>query len=600
MPDTTLSLSAAFPEASEADWLAAVSSALKGKGAESLLKPTAEGLSIKPLYRRSDAEGELGGPGVAPFLRGATAAPDIYLPWDIRQVFAHPSPEITNREILRDLERGVSSLEIAIAWRGAHGVQIDSAKDLAGALKGVDARIATVALDAPMAASAWLAEWAGHYGGAGARLDFNLDPVGETARLGEARFDVDALAKAAALARAFPDAGIFRWDARAVHEAGGSDAQELAFLLASAVETLRRLDGKVDAGFDRAVFCLALDANYGTGIAKLRAARRLWAFASEAMGAKPAPIRLQAVTSARMLTQYDPWTNILRNTCAAFAGAAGGADILTVRAFNEALGLPEELGRRIARNTQIIAMEESQIGRVADPLGGAFFAEAHADALAERAWTLFQEIESEGGVLVSLEKGALQARVSDTLKARMKDIGKRKTAITGVSEFPLLDEIAAPVADAKRGILEAGTKALVPVRLAAPFEALRDKAKGSPKAKVFLATLGPVAEFSARADFARNLFAAGGLAAVEAPVPPKTPSEAAAAFRASGTRLACLCGSDTRYTDEAAAMAKALKEAGAVRIFLAGKFEAPGIDTNVFMGADVLHALALAHAELGL
>jgi methylmalonyl-CoA mutase len=320
------------------------------------------------------------------------------------------------------------------------------------------------------------------------------------------------------------------------------------------------------------------------------------------------PMRIQATTSARMLNRYDAWTNMLRCTTAAFAGAIGGADIVTVRPFNSALGIPEELGRRIARNTQIIAMEESHLGRVADPAGGAWFTETFAEDLANTAWAEFQQIEKEGGFANSLLAGALQSRVATVRDARAKDIAKRKVPITGVSEFPLLEEIAAPVADpvkpkpapAAPGMAETCTP-LLPIRLAAPFEALRDTAAAAKKAPaIFLATLGPVAEHSGRADFARNLFAAGGLAAKEPPVVPKSAAELAAAYKASGCHIAVICGSDTRYPDEAQAAAAALKAAGARHIWLAGKYAGPGIDSNIFMGCDVLHTLTLAHAELGL
>jgi methylmalonyl-CoA mutase len=365
---------------------------------------------------------------------------------------------------------------------------------------------------------------------------------------------------------------------------------------------------------------VALNANYGIGIAKLRAARRLRARCLEALGLEAAPMKLQGVSSARMLTKYDPWTNMLRGTCAAFAGAVGGADIVTVRAFNETLGLPEELGRRIARNTQIIATEESQLGRVADATGGAWFTETLADDLAKAAWAEFQQIEREGGFGASLMSGAFQARVATVRVARAKDIAKRKIPITGVSEYPLLEEIGAPVAEVARpkarAVSDAALKtfvpdapkpgadavadALEPIRLAAPFEALRDAAaKAAKPPAVFLATLGSLAEFTARADFARNFFAAGGIVSKEPPVPPKTVAELVAAFRASGARIAVLCSTDKNYETEAMAAATALKTAGAQRVWLAGKFEGEGIDANIFAGADVVHLLKLAQAELG-
>jgi methylmalonyl-CoA mutase len=635
MADDILPLSSAFSETTEADWLREVEKALKGKGAETLTRKTADGLGIKALYRESDFAGAadpLGVPGAAPYLRGATAAPDKWLPWDIRQLFTHPSPAETNAEILRDLERGVSSIELRIDGTGQNGVQLCSAEDFNVALAGVDASIAGIAIDSANGmgarAAGLFAQWAEGQGNAAAlKLGFNLNPIGALAKTGKIEGGLDAAfaktgALAAALAEKFPAATLLRADGSLVHEAGGSEAQELGAMIAGAIDTLRRLGGAIDlkTAAGRIVFTVALDANYGVGIAKLRAARRLWARCREALGLEAAPMKLQAISSARMLTKYDPWTNMLRNTAAAFAGAVGGADILTVRAFNEALGLPEELGRRVARNTQIIAMEESQLGRVADPAGGAWFTETLAEDLAKAAWAEFQKIESEGGLAASLVSGALQARIAAVRDARAKDIARRKIPLTGVSEYPLLEEIGAPVAEVMptkpKAVSDAGLKhfvttlpapgadvsaeALLPVRLAAPFEALRDAAaKAAKPPAVFIATLGSLAEFTPRADFARNAFAAGGIPSKEAPVPPRDAAELAAAFRASGAKLAVLCGTDKGYEAGAVEAAAALKKAGAARVWLAGKFEGDGIDANLFAGADILHLLKLAHAELG-
>jgi len=635
MADDILPFSSAFPEATEADWLREVEKALKGKGAETLTRKTADGIGIKALYRESDFAGAgdpLGIPGAAPYLRGKTAAPDKWLPWDIRQAFAHPSPAQTNAEILRDLERGVSSVELRVDGTALGGVQLCSLDDFKTALAGVDASIAPVAIDSGRGMGARAAglfgQWAEDAGNsAKLKLDFNMNPLGALAKTGRIEGGLDAAfaktgALAGALAAKFPTANLLRMDGALVHEAGGSEAQELGALIASAIDTLRRLDAALDvkAAAGRMLFLVALDANYGVGIAKLRAARRLWARCLEALGLPAAPMKLQAVTSARMLTKYDPWTNMLRGTAAAFAGAVGGADILTVRPFNEALGLPEELGRRIARNTQVIAMEESQLGRVADATGGAWFTETLAEDLAKAAWAEFQRIESEGGFAASLMAGAFQARVANVREARAKDVARRKIPLTGISEYPLLEEIGAPVAEVEtpkaKAVSDAGLKhfvkalpqagadaagaALEPIRLAAPFEALRDAAAEADRPpEVFLATLGSLAEFTARADFARNFFVAGGIVSKEPPVPPKTAPELAAAFKASGCRIAVLCSTDKIYEAEAAGAAEALKKAGAQRVWLAGKHDGAGIDANIFAGADVVHLLKLAQAELG-
>ena len=615
MADNILSLSGEFPDATESDWLASVEKALKGGGLERITRKLPGGLCVRPLYRESDfasASNPNGAPGAAPYTRGRTATPDRYLPWDIRQRFTHPDPKQTNAEILRDLERGVSSVEIALECDGTYGCAIETADDLATALSGVHASIATIALDhqgkgTGASRAALLGDWADTQANSGAlKFAFNIDVFGPLTRYGPAGIDLSAAASnaketASLLAKRFALATTLRVDARPAHEAGASEAQELACLIAAGVDLLRRLEA---AGWPRAdvadqiLFTLSTSANYGVEIAKLRAARRLWARCLEALNIEPHPMKLQAVTSARMLTKYDAWTNMLRNTAACFAASTGGADMVTVRAFNEALGRPEELGRRTARNTQIIAMEESGLGRVADPSGGAWFTETIGNELAEAAWAEFQQIEREGGYGQSLLDGKLQARIAEVHAARMKDVERRKIPVTGVSEFPLLDEIEAPSADVTPAPARHHHSALNPMRIAQPFEDLRDAAAGK-NLSIFLSTLGPIAEHTARADFARNLFAAGGLAAKEAPVPPQSPEETVAAFKASGCKITVICGSDARYADEVEAAAAALKEAGAHHVWLAGKGEFEGVDRNIFMGCDVVHELKLAHAELG-
>nr|WP_070958799.1 methylmalonyl-CoA mutase family protein [Hyphomonas sp. Mor2] len=643
MADGTLSLSNGFEEATETDWLAAVEKALKGGGIERITRQTRDGIKIHPLYRETDFASSAdprGGPGAAPYLRGAKEETDHYLPWDIRQSFSHPDPAVTNTEILRDLERGVSSIYLAIECSGQSGCTITDYHQLTVALNGVRADLATISLGhrgagSGASAAALLALWGREQDDPSAqKLAFNISPIRQLMRTGKIGGGIEAsIAKTAALAKAlaaeFPASTCLEVEAQTVHESGGSEAQELGTMMANAVDLLRRLD---QAGFPPAeaapqiLFRLAVDANYGIGIAKLRAARRLWARVQEALGLEPLPMQLHAVTSARMLTRYDAWVNMLRGTAACFAAATGGADAITVRAFNESFSVPEELGRRIARNTQIMAMEESGLGRITDPSGGAWFTETLAEDLADAAWAEFQTIESEGGLIDSLVAGSLQARIAEKRAALLKDIARRKVPVTGVSEFPLLEEIAAPVAEVTSpppgdGVDPAGLTALLPnfeasmgedttadpltwISIASPFEDLRDRAEAHLEAtgkrpSVFLATVGPLAEHTARADFARNVFAAGGIEAKAAPVPPESTSELAAAFTASGCKIAVLCGSDKRYAEIAEDAAKALKDAGVAALWLAGKLEAEAVDRQIFMGADVVHELSVALAELG-
>src|SRR5262249_32220832 len=282
-------------------------------------------------------------------------------------------------------------------------------------------------------------------------------------------------------------------------------------------------------------------------------------------------------TSARMMAKRDPWTNMLRTTAACAAGAFGGADAITVLPFTWALGAPDRFARRIARNVQLVLQEESSLGRVADPVGGSWYGEKLTADLAAKAWTLFQAIEVKGGILAALSSGALQEDIARVAAARAKAIAAGRLELTGVSAFPLLGndgvKVAPPPAPQLPG--KADVRPLAPHSLAEPFEELRDRADKYTSAKgarprVFLANLGEIAEHNRRSPWAWNFFAAGGIEGLTSDGY-KTAAEAAAAFKKSGARIACICSSDEVYAREARETTKALKAAGASGVLITGK-----------------------------
>jgi methylmalonyl-CoA mutase len=661
-----LPLAADFPQADEAQWRQLAEKALEGAPLSKITTKTEHGVPVKPLYQRADWGADASGlPGEAPFVRGGRSVNDPYLPWDIRQVVAHPDPSVAAEQLMEALEGGVSSIELRVDAAGEHGVVARSSVDIERILRGVKLDLAPVALEATGASTtqgielaALLAAAIPSREAASARIAFNVDPIGALARTGALPGPADdEMAQAASFARdagpEFPLATMLRADSRPVHEAGGTEVQELAYLIASGAEYVRAL---MTAGLGAGAACrtilftMSVGPDYLVEMSKLRAARRMWARVADAFGAegKDAGMVLQVVSSRRMLTRRDPWVNILRNTAACFAGGVGGADIVTVRGFTDAMGLPGKLARRLARNTQVIAQEESSLGRVVDPPGGAWAMEKLADDLAKAAWPVFQQIESEGGLVKALQSGGFQTGVGDARLARMKAAAKRKEPITGVSDFPQLGEDMpsvevvnlpaivrraaeasgrapasrswfslkaaaqdrATLADLSRTTDDDGAEAepFWPIRIAEPFERLRDLADQRTTAgrapKVYLAALGPLAEHTARLQYAQNFFAAGGIVGV--------PSAGdavwhAQAMKQSGNRLVCLCGSDKRYAAEAVEAAKILKSAGAARIYMAGRpgeleaeLRAAGVDEFIFVGCDVLASLEKAHAELGL
>ncbi len=298
-----------------------------------------------------------------------------------------------------------------------------------------------------------------------------------------------------------------------------------------------------------------------------------------------------------MMTRYDAWTNILRVTTAAFAAAIGGADEVTTYPLTDALGLPSAFARRVARNTQHVLAEECRLGHVADPAGGAWFVEKLTRELAERAWSLMQQMEAHAAPL-----DILQTWVSEARERRRTAIATRRETITGVTDFPLLD---AKLPDFEPLTRETASGPFTPIRLAAPFEALRAKADTA-TARVFFANLASLAEFSPRAQWARNLFAAGGVASIGAEDAHETMEALVAAFRASGARIALIASTDAYYADHAENAARLLKTAGAGWIILAGKpgeregaWRAAGIDQFVFAGQNVLKELETLHLALG-
>ena len=384
-------------------------------------------------------------------------------------------------------------------------------------------------------------------------------------------------------------------------------------MLAVATAYLRALEAEgvaLDAARRMLFFRLCADADQFLTMAKFRALRKLWARVEVSCALAPAPALVSAETAWRMLAARDPHVNILRATIAVVAAALGGADAITVLPFTAARGLPDAFARRIARNTQLILLEESHLAKVADPAAGSGAVEDLTDELCGAAWKLFQEIEAAGGAAAALENGLIQRNVAAIRAERAAAVARREEALTGVSIFPDLDEPVVPVLASippspRRAAPEQMFEPLPAIRLAEPFEALRDAsdrflARTGARPKIFLASLGTAADFTARATFASNFFAAGGIEAVnrESDSPPAL----ASAFKASGVALACLCSSDSIYEREGTAAAGALKAAGARHIYLAGRpgnreaaLRAAGVQSFIFEGCDALATLKGAH-----
>ncbi|MGF3023048.1 methylmalonyl-CoA mutase family protein [Methylobacterium aquaticum] len=601
MDDTTLAT--AFPAATEVQWRALVDGVLKGADFEKrLVRPTPDGIAVRPLYPPAEAVPQPG-----------RAAPGR---WRVSQRVDHPEPAEANALALTDLEGGADALTLVLAGApAARGFGLPDPHALEAALAGVMLPLIGLRLDAgaagPEAATALLAL-------AKARgddlstldIDLGLDPVAVQAATGAAPSWPD-LADLLRQVEAQGFAGrAFLADARPFHEAGASEALELAAVLSGALATLRALEAgghDLERARTALAFLLVAESDEFLTVAKVRALRRLWARVEESCGLTPAPIRLHAETAWRSTTRRDPWVNMLRATTAAFSAGLGGADAITVLPFTAALGLPDAFARRCARNTQHVLLDEANLWRVADPAAGAGGFEALTDALCAQAWTLFQTIERDGGIAGSLRSGALAERLAGLRKTRDADLATRRQPITGTSEFPDLHEAPVAVLSPAPAAPAVPEGALPSRRLAEPYEALRDASdaiveRTGRRPRVFLANLGALSAFNTRATFARNAFEAGGIEAVtnEGFADHAAMAEA---FRESGTPLACLCSSDAVYADQAVPAAEALRAAGATTIYLAGRpgdleaaLRAAGVAHDLYAGCDLVTLLGQAQA----
>ncbi len=624
-------LAADFEAATRDQWLALVDKAIKGADFEKkLVTRTADGIRVEPIYVRETSVPALQAavPGHAPFTRGANSAVQG-LGWEIRQRISASEPETANRQVLTELDGGSNGILLDIEAPGQTGCRIASAADMAAALTSMRVDLAPIELNAGLGAADAAAQLISALSGLGipaksAQVFLGLDPIGSLARFGTLPAPVQqALAETIALASeahdAAPSARTVKVDATVYHEAGATDAFELAALGATLIAYLRMFEA-AGIGPDHALaqisFALSSDTDLFATVAKLRAARRIIWRIADASGAGDAAstLHLSAHASFRMMAKRDPWTNMLRSTLACAGGVLGGADAITVLPFTAALGEADDIARRMARNIQIVLQEESWLGRVIDPMGGSWYIEALTDEMAKAAWGLLQEIEGKGGIIAALDQGFVQDKIAADAATRAKAIATGRQDLTGISAFPLLGDDGVTVTPARKAPAVGGRamiRPLTPHRLAEPFETLRDAAdvhaaKTGQELRVFLASLGPVIEHTARSTWIKNYLAAGGIAGL-ASDGYASAEEAAKAFKASGASAACICSSDALYAEHAEATAKALKAVGAKLVLMAGRpgereaaLKAAGVDQFLFAGADAVATLKGLQDKLGI
>jgi methylmalonyl-CoA mutase len=656
-----------FSSAGPAAWRERVERSLDGASFEKALRTRlASGIELEPLYTLGGPAHE--GAGVAPYIRGARPeGGDLggAAPWTITARYSDGDCASQNAALLADLEGGVGGLLLELDLEHAAGIggldeglRVSSMSDLAVLLDGVLLDAIELEIDAGGAFLPAAALFLAHAETLGVapeslRLGFGADPLGCLARDGalptslQATYEQLALLMAHVL-EALPGCSAATIDAAVFHRAGAHAVDELGMLTASLIETLRRLGALGIAPADAARhIALSVDVGRETlnEVAKLRALRGLWTAACRAAGidAVPAP-RIRASSSSRMLTERDPWSNVLRVAGSIFSAAVGGADAIVAACHDECLASPSPQSRRIARNVQVVLAEESGLGRVLDPAGGSHFLERLTADLMQRAWAVAQEIDGSGGLSSWILDGRLARRTTESAEGLFRAVCSRRHPIVGTSLFPELEDrpqaeteheqvperprplpdggapeaidassVRGLVAAAREGAdlrdlgraLWAGAEpALAPpaaaIREAEPFEALRDAADSleGGAAPVLVLCLGPRAEHGARTAWVENLYAAGGLRA-EVHAVPDEDRDLEGLLASHPASPVCLSGADSRYFDELEPTLARLSAHGVARCIVAGRpgekesaWRAAGATDFVHVGIDVVDHLA--------
>ena len=558
----------------ERSWRILVEQSLRGRSVDTLAAGSDDGFSIGPIH------------GVAQDVP-TVATRSQSQPWSVVQRLEIPDFQQALASLQSDLTGGASGVELVMAGSA-------SAVRTGFGLEAIDERLLntiTASENVHLRLDAGETTWLTYNGFRNlryAQLALACDSLAQAAARGGLEHSLAAIeteiAKAAGELDTRGQHGtVVEADGRVWAAAGASEAQELAGILGSLAHHVRLLIGAgipTASALGRIGITVEAGPNQLLTVAKLRAVRLLHARLVESFGLAAIKARVHAETSWRMMTRHDVHTNILRTTSAAFAAGIGGADSVTVLPFTVALGLPDAFARRVARNLQIILIEEVGLARVADPGAGSGAVEALTTTLAEAAWEKFRAIEAEGGLIAALRSGSFQRDIAKMCEARAKKIARRENPLTGVSEFPAVDDAPVAVLVPRSKSLQRrapsfaeGLEPLPAMRFAEPFEALRDRADAlaatGTMPNVFLVHLGAVADHADAARAARNFFAIGSIRCIDGAAG-DTPEAAADDFAKSGATAACIVGGAHAPRTLAAPIAALLKARGARRVYLIG------------------------------
>ena len=569
-----------FPSVSKEDWK---KEAEKRVSYEDLIWHTEDGIEVEPFYTEEEAgdlfPGEPPLPGEFPFVRGTGGKNNG---WLLTEEIRLAAPEETAAAALAAIEGGADSL----TFIPQAGMNRDVLETLVKEIDPLRVSMNFALRENPEEACAlFVSSCAGRgidtreLGGA-VFFDPLAHLLGRGPHATPLEENVDKIAEAIGhLSDAAPGYAAFSVKSSTFKDSGATITQELAFTIAAAVEylvMLRRKGVDTDSACRHLAFSFSTGSSYFAEIAKLRAARALWANVAQQFSpasAESAKMRIHCRTTAFNKTIYDPHTNILRTALEAMASVIGGTDSLTVEPFDAHYREPRGFSRRVARNIQLLIRNESHLGAVTDPGGGSYHIEKLTRSISEKSLELFQEIERKGGYLECLKSGFIQNAVEESREKALRDVSRRKKTLVGTNEFPdPLEKMAGdirktPSPEKETGGSDPAVKPLARSRAARGFEEIRllsekhaERTGEAPK--VFLLHLSDSPQTAARSVFAMNFFGCGGFATVDGAESPGIDKGVAAALRENPLAVA-ICGSDGDYEQSAEDAARELKDRGA-------------------------------------
>lgn len=604
-----------FPPVPTEKWEEVITADLKGADYErKLVWRTGEGFNVRPYYRAENLEGIqfLGSQaGEFPYVRGTRANNH----WRVHQTVTVACPKEANAEALKLLNSGVDSLGFSIVSENFTAEELDQLLDgisipaidivFCGAKPGhlADLFLAKVEKEG-------IAKEEVHAAFSIDPLVRNLSSKGDfCSPNGEKCF-----ARIAELIRRtaeYKHVRIVTVNAQIFGNSGSTIVEELAFALSAGHDYLVRLMDlglTIDQVARKLRFSFSISSNYFLEIAKLRAARMLWA--NIVKGYNPekncaGKMMIHAETSRWNQTVYDPYVNMLRGTTEAMSAAIGGVYSMEVTPFDRAFEAPTEFAKRIARNVELLLKHESHFDQVVDPAGGSYYVENLTQSIAAEAWKLFLEIEEKGGYTEAYKSGMIVERVKASAAAKDKNIATRRQVLLGANQYPNFTEVAGKeiTADAVSRPTTEGN-VLVPYRGAMAFEEMRlhvDRSGKEPKA--FMLTCGNLAMARARAQFSCNFFACAGIRVIDNTFF-KSVEEGVEAALASKAEIVVVCASDDDYAEVAPKVKELL--AGRAILVVAGapactpELEAQGITNFINVKSNVLETLKFYLKEMGI